>query len=175
MSVYETDTGPRFPDYVSHGPDKETFYQRQINEQDEDHINDEFLDRAPADYADFQTDSKPPTYLDDDTNYNGQIDDYKSEGFNEAPARSSGRYPRSLRKNSDLMIKEKVSEVLTKDKDIDASDIEIIVNQGTVVLSGTVENRDERFRVEMAIESINGVEDIINNLKLRKYKSRSKQ
>lgn len=74
-------------------------------------------------------------------------------------------------RSSDQSIKEQAINLLSSDKDIDSSEIEIVVRHGTVLLSGTVRSRDDRFRAEMAIESIKGVENIINNIKLRKFLS----
>lgn len=148
----------RYQDFSTNEYNRENPRKRTIANQDEDHLNDEFLDSTPVDYTGYQTDSKPFTNAaepDVESDFNQQDDNYKTA-------------PRIQRKTSDPIIKEKICELLTKDKDIDASDIEVAVNQGTVVLSGTVKNRDERFRAEMAVETINGVQDIVNNLKLKK-------
>lgn len=158
----------RYRDFSSSGrSEKESFYQRQISEQDEDHINDEFMDQPPADYTGYQVDSKP-TQAEaeyEESNYNGQIDDSKSLEYQEKYGKSKDKV------SSDKIIEVKICEILNKDSEIDASDIQVTVNKGTVLLSGTVRDRDERFRAEMAIEEIAGVEDIQNNIRLRKVGS----
>lgn len=125
-------------------------YPTQIAEQDEDRITDEFTGIAQADYTGHQTDSKP--FL-------------TSESTDEITSIQEDET------TSDDQIRENINEVLSKDKDIDQSQLKIRVQQGIVTLSGTVQNRDERFKVEMAIETINGVEDIVNQLQLRKAQS----
>jgi osmotically-inducible protein OsmY len=72
-------------------------------------------------------------------------------------------------KRSDDRIEEEVCNVLLKDKNINASDIEVKVKDGIVTLSGTVENRSDKLEAEMAIEGVAGVEDINNEIKLKKW------
>lgn len=74
-------------------------------------------------------------------------------------------------KRSDDRIEEEVCNVLLKDRNIDASNIEVDVKNGVVTLSGTVEGRMEKIEAEMVIEGISGVEDIQNNLKIQAYAS----
>lgn len=151
--------------------EKETFYQRQINERNENHMDEELIDTIPVDYSRYhQNDIIQESYLADDegANYNGQIDDYKSEYYQSLYGKNSGRFPRPLRQNSDQVLEAKVIEALKKESDINASGIKVWVNKGTVILSGTVISRDDRFKAEMAIENINGIEDIQNNLAIGK-------
>ncbi|MDD4974526.1 MAG: BON domain-containing protein [Bacteriovorax sp.] len=92
---------------------------------------------------------------------------YKSSNTNFAGVGPKGY------KRSDERIQEEVCDTLMKDRDIDASDIEVKVKNGTVVLSGTVASRSDKFDAEMAIEKIVGIEDIQNNIKLRKWSESS--
>jgi osmotically-inducible protein OsmY len=72
-------------------------------------------------------------------------------------------------KRSDERIEEEVCNILLKDRNIDASDIEVRVQNGLVILSGTVESRMDRTEAELAIEGVAGVEDIQNDIKLKKW------
>jgi len=80
----------------------------------------------------------------------------------------SGVGPKNY-KRSDTRIEEEVCNVLMKDRNIDASDIEVHVRDGVVLLSGTVDSRMDKIEAEMAIEGIAGVEDIQNEIKLKKW------
>jgi osmotically-inducible protein OsmY len=75
----------------------------------------------------------------------------------------AGRGPRGYQR-SDERIREDVNDRLTEDWYVDASDIEVSVNNGTVMLSGRVDSRDEKRRAEDIVESVTGVKDVSNQL-----------
>jgi osmotically-inducible protein OsmY len=77
-----------------------------------------------------------------------------------------GRGPRNYRR-SDERIREDVSDRLMDDPHIDASDIEVGVANGEVVLTGTVENRFAKRHAEDLAESVSGVTHVQNNLRVR--------
>ncbi len=68
---------------------------------------------------------------------------------------------------SDQRLAEDISERLMDDYYIDASDIEVQSKDGVVTLSGTVNNRLLKHRVEDIIERCHGVKDIDNRLKIK--------
>ena len=68
----------------------------------------------------------------------------------------------------DEKIQDDINERLYHDSYIDASDIEVKVTDGEAVLSGTVESREAKRRAEDIAESIAGVKDVENHLKVRK-------
>lgn len=76
-----------------------------------------------------------------------------------------GHGPRGYRRSDDR-IKEDVCQCLTDDQHIDASDIEVTVNDREVVLSGTVQSRAEKRHAEDLIERLPGVRDVINGLRV---------
>lgn len=76
-----------------------------------------------------------------------------------------GRGPRGYSRSDDR-IKEDVCQCLTDDSHIDASNIDVTVNDREVVLSGTVESRFEKRHAEDLIERIPGVRDVINSLRV---------
>lgn len=80
----------------------------------------------------------------------------------------SGMGPKGYRR-SDQCIEEEVCNTLMRDKNINASDIEVHVENGIVHLLGTVNSRSARFDAEMAVDGIPGVEDIQNDLKVKKW------
>ncbi|WP_050577458.1 BON domain-containing protein [Sinorhizobium arboris] len=77
------------------------------------------------------------------------------------------RGPRNYTR-SDQRIREDVSDRLTDDPHIDASNIEVTVENGEVTLSGTVMSRPVKHRAEDITESISGVKHVQNNLRLQR-------
>lgn len=67
---------------------------------------------------------------------------------------------------SDERIREDVCEGLCDSDAIDAADITVNVGSGTVRLSGTVPNRAMKHRAEDIAESVSGVRDIENSIRV---------
>lgn len=76
-----------------------------------------------------------------------------------------GRGPKNYQR-SDERIREEVCERLTMDHDVDASDIEVTVNGGVVTLSGSVHERYAKRTAEDICESVRGVKDVQNDLRV---------
>ena len=66
----------------------------------------------------------------------------------------------------DDRIHDDVCARLTDDGYVDASDIEVIVHQGEVVLSGGIATRAQRERAIRIAESVRGVIDVISRLRV---------
>jgi hypothetical protein len=77
----------------------------------------------------------------------------------------AGRGPKGYQR-SDSRIREDVADRLTDATDIDASEMEVMVSNGEVTLSGTVRSRYEKRRSEDVSERIAGVRDVHNNLRV---------
>jgi osmotically-inducible protein OsmY len=77
-----------------------------------------------------------------------------------------GKGPKSYRRSDDR-IREEINDRLSESHDIDASDIEVIVENGDVILSGMVESRHAKRLAEDIGESISGVKNIENRLRIR--------
>jgi osmotically-inducible protein OsmY len=77
----------------------------------------------------------------------------------------AGRGPRGYQR-SDERIREDINDRLTDDWYIDASDVEVVVNKNMVTLSGRVESREEKRRAEDIAESVSGVTDVSNQLRV---------
>ena len=69
----------------------------------------------------------------------------------------------------DDALREEVEEHLSHHPDIDASDIEVLVESGEVTLQGTVEDRDMRWIAESVAESVSGVSLVHNRLRLARH------
>jgi osmotically-inducible protein OsmY len=78
-----------------------------------------------------------------------------------------GRGPKGYRR-SDERIREDVSEELTRHPEVDASEIEVSVQDGEVTLSGTVEDRRAKRLAEDVVERVSGVNEVHNQLRARR-------
>lgn len=77
-----------------------------------------------------------------------------------------GRGPKGY-KRSDERITEDINDRLSDDYMLDASDIEVSVKAGEVSLSGTVSDRQAKRRAEDIVESISGVSNVENRIKVK--------
>lgn len=76
-----------------------------------------------------------------------------------------GRGPKGYQRSDDR-IREDVCDRLEQDHDIDASDIEVRVAAGVVTLSGSVTHRSMKRYAEDLVESIQGVKDVENQIRV---------
>jgi len=77
-----------------------------------------------------------------------------------------GKGPKGYQR-SDERIKDDLQDNLYNDSYIDASDMEVMVNNGKVTLSGSVESKWAKRRAEDMAEVITGVTDVQNNLTIK--------
>jgi hypothetical protein len=77
-----------------------------------------------------------------------------------------GRGPKGYQR-SDERILEDASESLTRHGRVDASNIEVEVENGEVTLEGTVDNRAAKRMAEDAVEQVPGVRDVHNRLRIK--------
>ena len=92
---------------------------------------------------------------------------YAEENYGHA-----GRGPKGYRR-SDERITEEVNERLTRDPEVDATDIEVRVDSGTVTLSGTVEDRQSKRVAEDIANDVWGVTDVQNQIRVHRYEAGS--
>lgn len=78
----------------------------------------------------------------------------------------AGRGPKGY-KRSDERIREDVSEVLTRNEDVDATEIEVTVNDGIVTLAGTVDDRHAKRIAEDLAQDVSGVRDVQNQIRVQ--------
>jgi osmotically-inducible protein OsmY len=83
----------------------------------------------------------------------------------EADGAHRGRGPKGYRR-SDERIREDVSDRLTDDSWLDAHGVEVAVSNADVTLSGTVRSREDKKRAEALAESVSGVDNVQNNLRV---------
>lgn len=68
----------------------------------------------------------------------------------------------------DSSIREEICEILTYDSHIDASEIEVSVEDGEVTLDGTVTDRSQKKRAQGLADSISGIRDVHNRITVRR-------
>jgi osmotically-inducible protein OsmY len=95
----------------------------------------------------------------------GDDDAERRRRMDESEARYRGKGPKGYTR-SDERIKEDVNDRLSDDNYVDASDIDVTVQNGEVTLSGTVRNRSEKRRAEDVVESISGVKNVENRIRI---------
>jgi osmotically-inducible protein OsmY len=69
-------------------------------------------------------------------------------------------------RRSDDKIHQEIWELLTHNADLDATGIELHVEGGEVTLTGTVDSRDVRWLTEDLVNSVAGVREVNNRLKV---------
>jgi hypothetical protein len=86
----------------------------------------------------------------------------------------SSRGPKGWQRRDDR-IHDDVCAHLTDDSYVDASDLEVIVHQGEVILSGTVRDREQRERAIHIAESVRGVVDVVPRLRVARAEQGDEQ
>jgi hypothetical protein len=91
-------------------------------------------------------------------------------GLQQQRGRYAGRGPKGYQR-SDERIKEEICDRLTADADIDAVEIEVLVQGGEVTLQGSVPERAMKRAAEDSVEEISGVLQVHNRLRVEARKS----
>ena len=76
-----------------------------------------------------------------------------------------GKGPRGYQRSNER-IREDVCDRLSDDDYLDATDIDVKVENNEVILTGTVNNREQKRRAEDLVESISGVRNVENRIKV---------
>jgi len=92
-----------------------------------------------------------------------------SSGYSQGQHRGKG--PKNYQR-SDERVKEMLCERLHDDPEIDASEVTVSVQGGTITLEGTVDSRRTKNAIEDVAEQI-GSQDVQNNLRVQKAGERS--
>jgi osmotically-inducible protein OsmY len=81
--------------------------------------------------------------------------------------RFRGRGPTGYRRSDDR-IRDDVSDRLMEHDEIDAGSITVSVDNGTVTLSGSVDERRQKYLAEEVAESVMGVQDVQNQVRVQR-------
>jgi hypothetical protein len=87
------------------------------------------------------------------------------EGWNKVKETFRGRGPKGYAR-SDERIREDICDRLSWHHDVDATNIEVMVKDGEVELTGTVEERRQKRLAEDIVEDILGVKDVTNRIRV---------
>lgn len=83
----------------------------------------------------------------------------------------AGKGPRNYKRSDDRIL-EDVNEQLTRHPMIDATDIEVTVTEGEVVLRGTVDRRETKRMAEDVAENVSGVKNVRNEIRVQDQQAR---
>lgn len=103
--------------------------------------------------------------------YGKTIDSYRPAGndYRQQIENHRGKGPRNY-KRSDERIQEIISEAFSDDQYLDASEIEVQVKNGAVILEGKVEDRRSKWLAEDLAEDVMGVTHVENRLRIEAYR-----
>jgi hypothetical protein len=79
--------------------------------------------------------------------------------------RGARRGPKGYQR-SDERLKEDISERMYANEQFDCSDVSVEVANGVVTLDGTVDDRYSKYMIEEMVDSIPGVKDVENRLRV---------
>jgi BON domain-containing protein len=82
----------------------------------------------------------------------------------------TGRGPKGYKRSNENFVEE-ASQRLERDGQVDASEIEVTAEDGVITLRGTVPDRAMKRRAEECVESIYGVHDVANELRVSRQGS----
>lgn len=99
-----------------------------------------------------------------------EIEDANRNRAQHGPHRGKG--PKNY-KRTDARVKEDINDRLVEDNYIDASDVDISVENGEVTITGTVETREIKRRIEDIIENVSGVTHYENRVRVKVPGNRS--
>jgi len=110
--------------------------------------------------------------------YKSSHEDRRVRGEQSWPNRTEGQHsgghrgkgPKDYNRSADR-IREDVCDRLSDDDYLDATDIAVQVEGNEVILSGTVQNREQKRRAEDLVESISGVRNVENRIRVGQYTS----
>jgi osmotically-inducible protein OsmY len=77
----------------------------------------------------------------------------------------TGRGPKGWRRSSER-IREDVCEALYHSAMVDASDIDIIIEDKILYLRGTVDSRETKREAQRCVEDLPGIDDVQNELRI---------
>ncbi|MDX0439905.1 BON domain-containing protein [Sinorhizobium medicae] len=109
--------------------------------------------RGDRDFLDRASDEVASWFGDEDAERRREMDRHRGKG------------PKGYRR-TDSRIQEDVSDRLSDDGALDASNIEVSVTNGEVQLNGTVSSKWAKRRAEDCAENVSGVTNVQNNLRI---------
>jgi hypothetical protein len=100
----------------------------------------------------------------------GGSSDWGYSGRGQQRQSFAGRGPKNYQR-SDERIREEICDRFTDDDQLDAGEVSIQVQSGEVTLTGTVSDREQKRRAEDLAESVSGVKDVTNQLRVERQQA----
>jgi osmotically-inducible protein OsmY len=113
--------------------------------------------RGTHDYKDDNR-NRRVNYIPDNDDNRSSLEQYRTSNH-------KGKGPRGYHR-SDERILEDINDLLSDDPYVDASDIEVKIEDGNAILSGHVDSRQTKRRAEDIAESVRGVTNVENRLRV---------
>jgi osmotically-inducible protein OsmY len=165
-SGYDSDYNRRYGRRGSEGYGTGSYYGNNYRDQyerrggmpDRDRQERNRSNSGKRDWWDRTTDEVASWFGDDDAERRRERD--------RAMGPHRGKGPKGYQR-SDERIKDDVNDRLSDDSFIDASEIDVTVENCEVVLSGTVDSKEEKRRAEDIAERVSSVKNVENRLKVR--------
>lgn len=132
------------------------------------HKNEERISRANRQSDDNQDNERNWWNRAGDEVLSWMGDDYATRRRRHDDKSHAGKGPKNYRRPDDR-IRDDVNDRLTDEWNVDASDIEVNVINGEVILSGFVLDRYQKRRAEEVAEEVRGVTNVENRLKVEPY------
>lgn len=177
---YRHDDTDAVRDYdTDYGRTTSRFYGRSGYEYGRDDYEDE-RDRRVARGRDEDRGDDGGSWLDRAADqvrswFGGEDDDrgrgderHRAYGRGRGEGQFRGRGPKNYRRSDDRL-REEVCDRLTDNEWLDASGVEVNVVAGEIILTGTVDSRYAKRLAENVAESISGVSNVQNNLRVESY------
>jgi osmotically-inducible protein OsmY len=120
--------------------------------------------RGERPFVDQAVDEVRSWFGDDAAERRRMIDEHHIDPWKPGPYKGVG--PRGWRRQ-DERIYDDVAERLARDQSVEASDVEVTVTEGEVILQGSVDTRAQRRRAEDLAWAVDGVRDVQNRLRVR--------
>jgi len=157
-SRYDRDTrGYAGERYRHGGDDRATWSRSDQGRTDYGHGNTGRTERGERGMWDRASDEVSSWFGNDDAERRRDQDESRGH---------RGRGPRGYSRSDDR-VREDVSDRLTDDPYVDASEIDVMVSGCEVTLTGTVDSRAAKRRAEDIAENVSGVRHVQNNLRVR--------
>ena len=96
--------------------------------------------------------------------------DYRSESERVKPRTSGTSFnDESVQPetHSDRILQRLIAERLSQEPELTTSEVNVDVREGTVIVTGSADTMNTKYRLEELIKRVEGVEKIENNLKIR--------
>lgn len=176
---YNNDSNRNYSDYNRNYNNNNNNYNRNYDFNRSNYRNDNWRNNNNDTYNNrYRNEGWRDNYRNEDRDWWDRTKDEVASWFGDDEAqrrrdrdeREQGKYRGKGPKNytrSQERIKEDVSDKLSDDSFIDASNIEVEVNGNEVTLTGQVDSRYSKHRAEDLAEDVTGVAHVQNNLRVK--------